>query len=133
VITAAPGIFTFDSTGSGQAAAANQGGSFNGPSRPAAKGSYVTIYFTGGGQKNPPGVTGSVSGAVLKPLIQTVSVTVGGQPAIVAFAGVAPTFVDGVGQLNIRLADNTPSGSAQPVVIVVGGVSNPARATVAVQ
>jgi len=133
VITAAPGIFTFDSTGSGQAAAANQDGSFNGPSRPAAKGSYVTIYFTGGGQTDPPGVTGSVTGAVLKPLIQTVSVRVGGQPAIVAFAGAAPTFVDGVGQLNIRLAGNTPSGSAQPVVIVVGGVSSPARATVAVQ
>jgi uncharacterized protein (TIGR03437 family) len=93
----------------------------------------VTIYFTGGGQTNPPGVTGSVTGLVLKSLTQPVSVTVGGLPATVAFAGAAPTFVDGVLQLNIRLADNTPSGSALPLSIVVGGVSSPAGVTLAVQ
>ena len=114
VASAAPGAFAFSGTGSGQAVAANQDGSFNGASSPAAPASYVTIYFTGGGETNPPGVTGSVTGAVLKWLMQAVSVTVGNVPATVAFDGAAPTFVDGVDQLNIQLANNTPSGT-QPL------------------
>jgi uncharacterized protein (TIGR03437 family) len=132
VAVAEPAAFTLNGTGAGQAAAVNQDGSLNGPSNPAAKGSYVTIYFTGGGQTNPPGVTGSVTGAVLKWLTQSISVTVGGQPATVSFDGSAPTFVDGVNQLNIRLANNTPSGT-QPLVVAVGGASSPATATLSVQ
>jgi uncharacterized protein (TIGR03437 family) len=132
--TAAPGIFTFNASGAGPAAAANQDGTFNGPSSPAAKGSYVTLYFTGGGQTNPAGVTGSITGtATLKWLTQTASVTVGGVAATVAFDGAAPTFVDGVLQLNIQLSANTPTGSALPVVITVGTVSSPNTATLAVQ
>jgi len=132
IANAAPGAYTLNSSGSGQAAALNQDYSINGPSKPAAKGSYVTIYFTGGGQTNPGGVTGSVTGSVLKWLTQGISVTVGNQPATVTFDGSAPTFVDGVDQLNIQLSPNTPSG-AQAVVITVGGVSSPSTATISVQ
>jgi uncharacterized protein (TIGR03437 family) len=132
--TAAPGIFTFNASGAGPAAAANQDGTFNGPSSPAAKGSYVTLYFTGGGQTNPPGVTGSITGtSTLKWLIQNTTVTVGGVAATVAFDGAAPTFVDGVLQLNIQLSASTPSGTALPVVLTIGSVSSPATATLAVQ
>lgn len=131
VANASPGAFTLDETGSGTVVAANQDGTINGPSNQAPQGSYVTIYFTGGGETNPAGVTGSVTGAVLKWLTQAISVTVGGQPAIVSFGGSAPTLVDGVDQLNIQLAANTPSG-AQPVVITIGGISSPASATVSV-
>ncbi len=132
--SAAPGIFTFNASGSGPAAAANQDGTFNGPSSPAAAGSYVTLYFTGGGQTNPPGVTGSItSTTTLKWLTQAVSVTVGGIAATVGFDGAAPTFVDGVLQLNIQLSPNTPSGSALPVVVTVGTAASPATATLAVQ
>jgi uncharacterized protein (TIGR03437 family) len=132
VANASPGAFTLNETGSGPVVAANQDGTINGPSNPAAKGSYVTIYFTGGGQTDPAGVTGSVTGLVLKWLTQAISVTVGGQPATVSFDGSAPTLVDGVDQLNIKLAANTPSG-AQPVAITIGGISSPASATVSVQ
>jgi uncharacterized protein (TIGR03437 family) len=133
VAGAAPGAFTVNSSGSGQALAANQDGTFNSASNPAAKGSYVTIYFTGGGQTSPGGVTGSVTGSVLKPLVQNIAVTVGGKPATVAFAGAAPGFVDGVGQLNIQLGSNTPSGVANPLVITVAGVSSPTMATLVIQ
>ena len=133
VTNSSPGVFTFNSTGSGQAVAANQDGSFNGLSGPAAKGSYVTIYFTGGGQTTPPGATGSFNGSILKYLAQNVWVAVGGQPATVAFAGAAPTFVDGVLQLNIQLSNNTPSGNSQPLVISVGGLLSPATASLAIQ
>jgi len=132
--TAAPGVFTFNAVGSGPAAAANEDGTFNSPSSPAAKGSYVTLYFTGGGQTSPAGVTGSITDtSTLKWLTQGASVTVGGVAATVAFDGAAPTFVDGVLQLNIQLSRSTPSGSALPVVVKVGNTSSPATATLAVQ
>ena len=131
---AAPGLFTLSATGSGQAAAANQDGALNGPSSPAAAGSYMTMYFTGGGKTNPPGVTGSITGtSVLKWLTQTATVTVGGVAATIAFDGAAPTFIDGFLQLNIQLSPNTPSGNAQPVVVTVGNVSSQAAVTLAVQ
>jgi len=133
-VSAAPGIFTFNSTGTGPAAAANQDGTLNGPLSPAAKGSYVTVYFTGGGQLNPPGVTGSITdSSVLKWLTQPVSVTVGGVVVTVMFDGAAPTFVDGLSQLNIRLAESTPSGNALPLVITVAGTTSPVTATLAVR
>ena len=132
VASASPGAYTVNSNGSGGVVAANQDGTINGPNNPAAKGSYITIYFTGGGETNPPGVTGSVTGSTLKWLTQPVSVTVGGQSAMVTFDGSAPTFVDGVDQLDIQLSPNTPSG-AQAAIITVGGISSPSSLTLAVQ
>jgi uncharacterized protein (TIGR03437 family) len=133
VLDAQPAVFTFNSTGIGQAVAANQDGSFNGPSQPAPKGSYLTIYWTGGGITTPAGVTGSVNGSTLKTLVHSVSVTVGGQPATVTFQGAAPGLIDGVLQLNIRLDPATPSGPAQTLIVTSNGVSSPPTATVAIQ
>lgn len=131
VACAAPGIFTSNSTGIGSAAALNQNGSLNSPSNPAAAGSYATLFFTGGGQTTPAGVTGSVTGLVLKYLMQNVGVSVGGQLATVQFDGAAPLSVDGFLQLNIRI----PSGisGTVPVVLNVGGILSPTTATLSVQ
>jgi len=49
----------------------------------------------------------------------------------VDFAGSAPTFADGFGQVNILLAEATPTGE-QPIIIAVGGISSPSTATLAV-
>jgi len=135
VASAAPGIFTFDSSGSGPAVAANQDGTFNGPTIPAAPGSYVTVYFTGGGITSPPGVTGSVTGSVLETLTQisSVTATVGGVPASVSFAGAAPGLVNGVNQLNIQLSAATPTGTSQPLMITVGAQRSTATATLSVK
>jgi len=133
VASAAPGAFTFDSTGAGPAVAANQDGTYNGPTSPAAPGSYVTLYFTGGGTTNPPGVTGSVTGNVLQNLIQSYSATVGNVAATVTFAGAAPGLVNGVNQLNLQLSANTPTGNALPLVITVGGQPSTATATLSVR
>jgi uncharacterized protein (TIGR03437 family) len=132
VANAAPGVFTFDSTGAGQAVALNQDGSTNGSSNPAAAGSYVSLYFTGGGVTDPPGLTGSVSDLVVASLALTATATVGGVPATVTFAGSAPGFVGGVNQMNILLSSETPSGT-EPLVITVGGQASAATATISVQ
>jgi uncharacterized protein (TIGR03437 family) len=68
----------------------------------------------------------------LKYLVQAISATVGGQPATVSFQGAAPTYIDGLSQLNIRLSENTPLGPAQPVVLKVNNVASPATATISV-
>ncbi|HTS47550.1 MAG TPA: IPT/TIG domain-containing protein [Bryobacteraceae bacterium] len=133
VASASPGVYTSNFSGSGPVVAANQDGSINSSSNPAAKGSYVTVYFTGGGQTNPPAITGAVNpSAPLKYLVQQPTVTVGGAAAAVSFAGSAPALIDGVDQLDIQLAADTPSG-AQPLVITMGAVSSPSTATLAVQ
>jgi uncharacterized protein (TIGR03437 family) len=131
VSSAAPGIFTFNSTGTGPAAALNQNGTLNGASNPAVDGSYVTLYCTGGGQTNPAGVTGSISGSFLKWLVQNVTATIGGQPATVSFDGAAPGYIDGFLQLNLLV----PAGvhGTVPVVLTVGGIASPATATLALQ
>jgi uncharacterized protein (TIGR03437 family) len=132
VAAAAPGVFTSNSTGTGQALALNQDFSPNGPANPAAAGSYVTVYFTGGGVTNPPGATGAVTG-LTEYLTQNVTATVGNVPATVSFAGAAPGFVNGVNQLNIQLSASTPAGKAVPLTITVGGHASTATATLSVE
>jgi len=134
VAAAAPGVFTMNSTGSGQAVAINQDGSVNGPNNPAAAGSYVSVYFTGGGVTDPPGLTGSVDDMVVTTLAQfaNTTATVGGVAGTVTYAGSAPGFVGGVNQMNVLLSTNTPSGN-MPLIISIAGQTSAATATIAVQ
>ncbi len=132
----APGIYTLDSTGQGQAAAINQNGTFNGPpggnTTPAAAGSVIAIYAAGGGQTNPASITGAVTPTSrLFPLPRTVTATIGGLPAKVEFAGAAPGIVTGVIQLNLR-----PDANVHGVVsieISIDGITSPGGPTVAIQ
>ncbi|HEU0142011.1 MAG TPA: IPT/TIG domain-containing protein [Bryobacteraceae bacterium] len=130
---AAPGVFTMNGSGSGQAVAVNLDGTLCDSAHPAAAGSYITVYFTGGGSTTPVGSTGSVAGLALKRLSQTALATVADIPATVSFAGAAPTLLEGVNQLNIKLSEETPPGLAQPLIVTVGNNSSPASATIAVK
>jgi uncharacterized protein (TIGR03437 family) len=121
VADAWPGIFTMDSSGQGQAAMLNEDYSLNGPANPAAKGSIVMFYATGGGQTDPPGVDGEITKDVLARPRLPVGVWVHGQEAEVLYAGAAPGCVSGVMQVNIRLPMNIPSGDRLAVGMRVGG------------
>jgi uncharacterized protein (TIGR03437 family) len=137
VAAGAPAVFTVDGSGSGPAAALNQDGSYNTPSRPAAKGSVIVLYLTGEGLTNPA-VTGKVTVAsttapyTAQPVLSPVTASVAGQPAAVIFAGEAPGMVAGVLQLNLQIPSNTPSGNV-PVTISLGTFSSSSGVTVAVQ
>lgn len=136
VAAAAPAIFTLNAGGTGPGAILNQDSSVNSPTNPAARGSVIQIFATGGGQTDPPGVDGRVAVPVFVPIpLQTepVSVTIGGLPAAVQYAGAAPELVAGVMQVNAVVPERAPSGSAVPVVLTVGGVSSPATVTVAIR
>jgi uncharacterized protein (TIGR03437 family) len=130
VAAAAPGLFSAAASGSGPGAILNSDYSLNSPSNPAAAGSIVIVYGTGGGQTNPQGTDGAISTAAM-PLASDVSVTVGGQPAQVLYAGNAGGEVSGVVQLNLQLP--TAVTGTVPIVLTVGGVSSSPLVTVSVQ
>jgi uncharacterized protein (TIGR03437 family) len=103
------------------------------PAATAKRGSTVLLYLTGDGELSPMLDTGAPP-AANTPVAQLpkprapLSVTVGGVPAEVVFAG-NPWLV-GVTQVNFAVPANAPMG-AQPVVVTVGGVSSaPAMLTV---
>jgi len=116
VAASAPGLFTLDTTGSGQALAVNfPGGTLNTASNPTPAGNFVILYATGEGQTTPTGVDGKLAPSAQPfPMpIQTVTATVGGLPAVVSYAGAAPGFVAGVMQVNLQIPVGVTSGSAR--------------------
>jgi uncharacterized protein (TIGR03437 family) len=129
----APSIFTLDSSGVGPGAILNQDSSVNSQSNPASKGSVISIYASGAGQTYPPGVDGQISGAVLPTPTLPVSVQIGGQNAIVLYAGAAPELVAGVLQVNVLVPSDVSSGPAVPVVLTVGGTTSQPGVIVAIR
>jgi uncharacterized protein (TIGR03437 family) len=125
VAATAPGIFTADASGSGQAAAINQDGTLNSSAHPASVGSVVSFYGTGEGQTNPGGVDGKIAAGPTYPSpLQNYSVTVGGVPAVIDYLGAAPTLVAGVIQFNVEIPTGVAGGAAIPVVLTIGGVNS---------
>jgi uncharacterized protein (TIGR03437 family) len=129
-----PGIFTTATTGIGQVLAQNADGSLNSATNPAARGSVLTFYETGEGQTVPPGVDGSIASTVAGKTppapAQKVSVTIGGQPAVVTYAGGAPGFPAGLMQVNVVIPSGAPTGVPDAVVITVGANQSQTGATV---
>jgi len=114
VVSAAPGIFTVTS-GTGQAAANNQDGSLNSASNPALRGSVVSFYATG---------QGSSTG--------TVTLTIGGYPAQLWYAGAAPGF-PGLMQINAQIPGGFLAPGIQPVLLSIDGVGSQTGVTVAIE
>ena len=135
VATAAPGIFTANATGSGPAAAVNiQNGTINGAANPASRGSYVSLYISGAGQTSPAGTDGLIANSAPYPqTVQPVTVQIGGQSAVVTYAGVTPTVVQGLTQVNVQIPTGIQPGSAVPIALQVGGIQAQSGVTLAVQ
>jgi len=126
VVVAAPGIFTMNASGSGQAAILNQDSSVNSPSNPAARGSIVSVYLTGTGTLNPAIADGSL-GPLVAPFpapVAEVSATIGGEDLPITFAGQAPGLIAGATQVNIQIPQYAPYGAAVPLIIYAGGYAS---------
>jgi uncharacterized protein (TIGR03437 family) len=132
VVAAVPGIFTLPQTGAGQGAILNQDYAVNGPANPAPKGSVVMVYCTGGGQTNPPGADGAIATATAQ-LRTPATARIGNVDAPVVYAGAAPTLVNGVVQVNVRIPPDAPAGDAVPLVIRFGNFGSQSGATLAVR
>ncbi len=117
----APGLFTSDLTGKGQGAVLNQDGvTRNSTSAPARPGSVVILWGTGEGVTDPPGVDGRPAVDVLPKPLAPVSVTIGGLPAVVEYAGAAPGNIPGLFQINAHLSSAVAPGDRVPVQVKIG-------------
>ena len=134
VSATAPGLFTADSSGKGQASATDSDGvTSNSPSSPAHPGSVVILWATGEGLTDPPGVDGRLAvGVVPKPLA-AVSVNIGGLPATVQYAGAAPGEMPGLFQINAQIPANVQPGDKVPVHVTVGTGTSVDGVTLAVR
>src|ERR1700722_16432911 len=117
--TAAPAIFTQDSSGTGAASALKASDqSLVTADNPLKAGDTVELYATG------LGLTSSSNG--LDIAVQQPTVTVGGVACPVSFAGAAPNF-SGLDQINCAIPAGAGSNLSAPVVITSGDrVSNTA-------
>ncbi len=131
----APGVFTVNASGRGQAVAINEDGTANSASNPAAKGSVIVLYATGEGQTAPGGIDGKPANdpnLLPKPVLP-VRALINGLPADILYSGAAPGLVAGMMQLNVRVPSNTPAASGLPIIIDVGGVISRQDVTIAVK
>jgi uncharacterized protein (TIGR03437 family) len=139
---ARPGLFTLNSSGSGEgifqdinfrlisstlSPAQNPGG------RTGIKpGEPVIIYATGLGAVTPPVPSGQPAAADPLSIVNgNVQLTIGGQNAVIGFKGLTPGFVSFY-QINAVVPDGLPPGNAE-VILTVDGVSSPAGVTLSIE
>jgi uncharacterized protein (TIGR03437 family) len=134
IASSTPGIFTYDASGQGPAAAINQDGiTVNTAATPAKIGDIISLYVTGEGQTTPGGVDGKAASVPYPHPNLPVTVTVGGQTAPVEYSGGAPGLVAGLMQVNIQIPTGIQTGIAVPVVLRVGDVVSQGGVTIAVR
>jgi uncharacterized protein (TIGR03437 family) len=127
-----PGIFSLGAPQGGQGAIENVAGAVVDANSPAHAGDYILIFATGlGAVTNPPPTGAAAPITSLSGLKSFPAVTIGGVPAFVSFAGLAPGFI-GLYQVNVQVPQGVATGDAVPVVLSIGAtVSN--SVTVAVR
>lgn len=131
----APGIYSIDYSGRGPGAILNIDYRVNSAVTPAPQGSVVMIYATGGGLTDPAGTDGGLAPTVepLPRVVLPVSVTIGGAPAQVLYAGGAPGLVDGLIQINAVVPQGIAPGPSVPLVVQIGDYQSQPGITLAVQ
>ena len=103
-----------------QAAAINQDGSINGEDNPAAPGSIVALYMSGGGVMAPAIEDGAIVGSVLPQVAEKVVVIIDGQEVEALYAGGAPGLVAGVLQVNFAVPMNLSQAGRIEIGVKVG-------------
>ncbi len=142
IVASAPGIFSVDGSGLGQAAALNYNSvttaySLNGQANPAHIGDTIVIYLTGEGDfaTGIPARTGLIVPATLSPLPQVSPlpvIMVGGAPATLAYAGPVVGSILGLLQINLVIPTGSATGPAIPISASFGGTAAQTGITIAV-
>ena len=132
-----PGIFTSTPNGVGQGVILNYPQyNYNSAGNPAPKGSVIVMFATGIGVWDPPVDDGRITGVFNLPVddgritlfanrftAKPVSLTIGGQPATIYYAGTSPYQLWGLLQVTAYVPTNIGSGE-QPVVLKIGDNDN---------
>ncbi|HYM12490.1 MAG TPA: hypothetical protein VEU62_17265 [Bryobacterales bacterium] len=129
---AAPGLFTVNAQGTGQAALLNQDSSPNSASNPAARGSVVQIFLTGQGATNPSAVTGQLPQPPFPAPALPVAVQIGGIFTRTTFVGLAPGLA-GLLQVNAVVPDEASPAGNVPLQVTVGSALSQPGVTLAVK
>ncbi len=136
----APGIFTANGSGTGQAAALNYNATtglytLNASTTPANIGDTVILYLTGEGNYNLALLAGAVvtnTGFIIPSSLDPLpelsplpSVMIGGVDASagVAYAGPMVGGMLGLLQINVTVPTGSATGAAVPISVTIGGVS----------
>jgi uncharacterized protein (TIGR03437 family) len=109
VAAVAPGIFTVDLTGAGQAVVLNQDGTLNSSAHPAARGSVLTLWVTGLGMLSQSYADGEIVTGGLGSVTNSFTLNLVGPAAFpmdILYAGQAPDMVAGAVQLNARIPND---------------------------
>jgi len=128
----APGLFTLDQSGQGQAAILNQDNSINTAANPAERGSTVVLWGTGQGLSDPDWAEDVLAPSPLPQPKNKVNVNIGGQWSQIFYAGAAPGLA-GVIQVNVKVPDGIKPGSKVAVLMRIGNATSQAGVTMAVQ
>jgi uncharacterized protein (TIGR03437 family) len=129
----APGMFTLNTTGGGQAVALNEDGSVNTQDNPAAAGSVVSLWATGTGEADLPVLDGQVITDVRPKPLAPLSVLIDGIYSEVLYSGGSPGMVAGVTRIDVRIPAEVQPRAAEPVVLNAGAVSSQSGVTISVR
>jgi uncharacterized protein (TIGR03437 family) len=117
IVPARPGIFATTQDGKGQGVIMDTANRLVDAANPAKVGDVVVVYCTGLGATNPAVRSGEAAPtSPLAKVVTPVTVTIGGQPATVQFAGLTPGYA-GLYQVNVQIPSGVTPGSAVPLVI----------------
>ncbi|MBL8296610.1 MAG: IPT/TIG domain-containing protein [Bryobacterales bacterium] len=133
VASSAPGVFTADGSGVGQAAAWNADGSVNSASNPASRGSILRVLATGLGQTTPTGTTGRASADDGRKPVLPVTARVGGLAAPVQRVRLVPNQLGDIFEIDIYISAEVPAGPAVSVVVSAGSTASGGGVTMAVR
>jgi uncharacterized protein (TIGR03437 family) len=121
VLAAQPGIFNYSAGGNTFGAILHANFQLADSANPAKPGETVLIYCTGlGAVASPPADGAAGNGEVT---LNTPTVMIGGEKALVSFSGLAPGFV-GLYQVNAEVPTNLKAGNQAVTVEVSGASSN---------
>ncbi len=135
VAPTSPGIFTLDQTGAGSGAIRHLDFTVVNDASPAFRGEYIQIYATGFGAVTPAVADGAagrdnpLSFTALKADTAcgdgTFCVLIGGRPAAISYAGLAPNL-PGVYQLNVQVPVMQATGLIPIAIVTPTGVHDQA-------
>jgi adhesin/invasin len=137
VLAAQPAILSTNGSGSGQGLIYRISGTNSilaDSQSPASAGDALVIYSAGLGNVSPavPAGSGAPLSGPLSNTAASVSVSIGGQPAQVLFAGLTPGF-PGLYQVNAMVPNGVAAGNQVPVTVSVAGQNSIGNISMAIQ
>ena len=129
------GLFSADSSGSGVGAILDANYSPISATNQASPGQTILVFGTGEGVDQTTVLDGSLVPSSLTKPKATITATVGGMPATVAYAGGSPGLIAGLLQINITIPSGVVNCSSvgAPLVVTAGSQSSQLTIVVAMK